>query len=181
PDFSRISISRLTAEGRTNLVDVDLSAALKGDCAKDVPLQWGDVVEIPAYDHNVNANWNGLPPEMKLSLCRCLARGVSVIVKGEKHEVLLSPGFLSQDEFLAALGVHDSSHVVVQNFWVRTTLNGANLIRASSDLKRVKVRRADLATKKTQEFLLNEEAGNSNDLWLRDGDVIEVPDKGGAE
>jgi hypothetical protein len=42
----------------------------------------------------------------------------------------------------------------------------------------VKVTRRDPATGETQEWVLDcSDPNNAPDLWLRDGDVIEVPEK----
>ena len=57
-------------------------------------------------------------------------------------------------------------------------VNSANVVLASSDLTRVKVERKG----KDMVFNLEKEnaAPNSNsDLWLEDGDVIEIPEKAG--
>jgi hypothetical protein len=56
-------------------------------------------------------------------------------------------------------------------------LDNSKLVRVSSDLSRVKVTRADPATKKTTEWTVDCTNPKDSDLWLRDGDVIEVPEK----
>ena len=57
-------------------------------------------------------------------------------------------------------------------------VRNVNVLLSSSDLSRVQVRRVDPVTKQTREFVFNlEQAESRNDLWLRDGDVIEVPEK----
>jgi hypothetical protein len=63
-------------------------------------------------------------------------------------------------------------------FWLGSTVRNANVLRASSDLRRVKVRRVDPASKQPREIILNlERADPRIDLWLRDGDQIEVPER----
>ncbi len=48
---------------------------------------------------------------------------------------------------------------------------------STSDLSRVRVTRVNAATGQLREWLLDCSSGNNPNLWLRDGDVIEVPDK----
>ena len=60
---------------------------------------------------------------------------------------------------------------------LRSVLDQSKLIRFSSDLSRVKVTRRDPATSKTRDWVLDCSGGNAPDFWLRDGDVIEVPEK----
>ena len=63
-------------------------------------------------------------------------------------------------------------------FRLKDVLTGSARLFSTSDLTRVKVRRVDPGTGQTKEWLFNEQTIDStNDLWLRDGDVIEVPDK----
>ena len=95
-------------------------------------------------------------------------------------------------------------------FMLTAVLRGSGMLRASSDLSRVKVIRRDPATGKKREWIINcapspeaasavpgddsrtfaqrlqaitERSRNDGqsaaapDLWLRDGDVIEVPEK----
>lgn len=54
----------------------------------------------------------------------------------------------------------------------------SNLLLSSSDVSRVKVTRTNPETGEqfTMEYNL-EETEYPDDLWLRDGDIIEVPDK----
>jgi hypothetical protein len=54
-----------------------------------------------------------------------------------------------------------------------------SLLLSSSDLSRVKVTRKDPATGKTTEFVVDvpKVRNTPQDLFLRDGDVIEVPEK----
>jgi hypothetical protein len=61
---------------------------------------------------------------------------------------------------------------------LRPLLYSSGLIRFSSDLTRVKVtRQHDPASGKTREWILDCSGDKFPDLWLRDGDVIEVPEK----
>ena len=61
--------------------------------------------------------------------------------------------------------------------WALDTAKGT--ILSSSDLSRVKVTRKDAKTGKVTEFIVDttRKPSETGDLWLRDGDVIEVPEK----
>jgi agmatine/peptidylarginine deiminase len=58
-----------------------------------------------------------------------------------------------------------------------------NILRSTSDFSRVHVKRTDPETKKPTEYKIDvqsiwfNKSPHTDDLWLRDGDVIEVPDK----
>ena len=59
-------------------------------------------------------------------------------------------------------------------------VDSANVVLASSDLTRVKVKRTDPRSGKKSEMLFNLQKREPNtDLWLEDGDVIEIPEKSG--
>lgn len=62
-----------------------------GDCAKDVRLNWGDVVEIPEADHPLNASWPGFSREEMANLKKCLTRQVEIVVKGKATKITLAP------------------------------------------------------------------------------------------
>ena len=65
----------------------------------------------------------------------------------------------------------------------RAALSWTNILRSSSDFSRVHVKRTDPETQKSREFTVDVQSiwfnktPRTDDLWLRDGDVIEVPDK----
>src|SRR5437879_13889275 len=51
------------------------------DCAKDAPLQFGDVVEIPEREHGLSEPGIGLTTTQLESLGRCIRRKVTFIIK----------------------------------------------------------------------------------------------------
>ena len=193
PDFANLKIHRLEPKGGEREIKVDLNAALEsGDCSKDMWLEWGDVVEIPERDHKLNEQWQGLSYQVLDSLQRCVKRTVDIIVKGQSTKVTLipsatpaipgtAPSFqtrLQQIVATAPKGDATRNVPVLQNCWLSHVVRNANVLLSSSDLSRVQVKRVDLVTKQTREFVFNlEQAEPRNDLWLRDGDVIEVPEK----
>jgi ankyrin repeat protein len=174
PDLSQVKIRRASPDGKTwKEIVVDMEAISKtGDCGRDVPVEWGDVLEIPEKDHLVTDTPRQLPQPTRELLARCLKRTVTVRIGGESKAVELSPnltgsGFPSQ-------------------FSVRWALETSGLLRASSDTSRVKIIRPNSTTGKASEWVVD--AGNPSNsfpaygdpnakLWLRDGDVIEVPEK----
>jgi ankyrin repeat protein len=203
PDFGSIKISRLQKDGRTNAINVDLETAFEaGDCSKDVPLEWGDIVEIPEADHNVNDTWAGLSKQAMAALRKCLARQVVILVKSQTNLVSLKPiiyrrtdsrfegGFGTGGIYLttgsAEYGGNQNSAFTTprgtpnaqSSFWLYDVVHDANVILTSSDLSRVKISRADAATRKPVEMVFDlQKQDPANELWLRDGDVIEIPEK----
>ncbi len=201
-----MTINRLDERGGTNVLTVDLAAVFaSGDCSKDVPLKWGDIVEIPEMDHKVNEKWFELSKEAKTTLENCLLRKVEIIVNGFTNTVILSLGLLSADSVAQSAQAKwgELPHAIVRShFWLQQVVNESDVVRTSSDLTRVKVRRTDSATNQPEEATFDLEQVNSNngadnghvqvgrgatfdpephipsnDLWLRNGDVIEIPEK----
>jgi ankyrin repeat protein len=201
PDFANMKIHRLEPKGGEREIKVDLNAALEsGDCSKDMWLEWGDVVEIPERDHKLNEQWLGLSQPVLDSLQRCVKRTVDIIVKGQSTKVILVP---SASSGIAEVGPGPSVNTLgryarrlqqvverapkgdatrngptLQNCWLSYVVRHVDVLLSSSDLSRVQVKRVDPVTKQMREFVFNlEQAEPRTDLWLRDGDVIEVPEK----
>ena len=178
PELKTVSIRRLTSSGRerTNLV-VDVSAILNsGNCSGDPWLQWGDVVEVPEADHLVNEQWLGPDDWMRTNLIHCVSRKVSILVKGTTNELTLEPRCFSTITPIPSMSVPWS--LTTADFMLLPALESTGLIRASSDLTRVKVTRSEPAPGQRREWVLDcSDAKNAPGLWLRDGDVIELPEK----
>jgi hypothetical protein len=175
PDLANATIHRATPDGRGRSdMKIDLSSRLAAspNC-QDFPLQWGDVLEIPELDHPIDAKWGGFSVENLARLKECLKRTVHILVKGEMKRVTLLPEADAGDARL-----NGSFNRVSPQFTLLPVLNQSGMLRASSDLTRVKVRRRDSATGQSYEMILDCSQPNAPpDLWLRDGDVIEVPEK----
>ncbi|MEO7298692.1 MAG: ankyrin repeat domain-containing protein [Verrucomicrobiota bacterium] len=176
PSLTKVKIHRLEANGE-RVIAVDLEAILKsGDCPKDMWLEWGDVIEIPEADHKVNESWKGFPKEILEIFPKCLARQVSISVKGETKSITLAP-LLQQ----AAYKPNDETEkYAATDFypWLNDVVSKSGLLRTSSDKTRVKVTRINPVTKKSEEQIFNlEKPDSQNNLWLRDGDVVEIPEK----
>jgi ankyrin repeat protein len=163
PDLTRIIIHRpnRTAAGKEQEIKADVLNSTNGiDCAKDVALEFGDVVEIPSRDHSLDEPVVGLTGTQMNSLKDCLKRTVRLVVRGQSRDLNPNPRWAN----------------------VRATLSlpaAQSLLLASSDLKHVKVTRKDPVTRKTREFIVDSTSNNSSsqDLWLQNGDVLEVPEK----
>jgi hypothetical protein len=179
PDFSKVTITRRDPKtGKLAEIPVDVAALVaSGDCAKDFPLEWGDLMNIPDREHTLNEQWQGLPTDFGKLIAKCLQRKVTVEVKGEPQTIILGPIVL--DELRQqALVLGNQVTSIVLPFRLTDVLRGNARLFSTSDLTRVKVRRVDPATGQTQEWVFNEETiERTHDLWVRDGDVIEVPDK----
>jgi len=169
PDFAHVRLRRAAANGRDwQETTTNLTAALRsGDCASDVHLEWGDVVDIPAEDRPKNDEWRGFSKAELDTLLKCLERRVEIVLQGKTAKVSL--GF----------EVDAMGYVVSKRArWIRPMLRSSKLLMPSSDLSRVKVRRHDAQTGQEREWVLDcSDSKPAPDFWLRDGDVIEVPDK----
>jgi ankyrin repeat protein len=203
PDFAKVKIHRLEKSGGEKEIPVDLAALLQSsDCSRDLSLEWGDTVEIPELDHKVNETWHGLGSEIAGTLVKCLERRVQIVVKGEATQVLLKPGgivnYLSSLQNLglppgyplypplpqpaSAVNPAASQMPVLGFFRLKQVVGGANVLLASSDMTRVKVTRRSSPTANATTLISDLETGGTSynpatDLWLRDGDVIEIPEK----
>jgi hypothetical protein len=115
-------------------------------------------------------------------------RQVQLTVKGQTTNLLLSlqttapPGTLYSSE---GIGMGKPP-----TFLIQPVLYDSGLLRASSDLSRVKVKRRDAATGQTYERVFDGATGQTYELvfdcsgqwpgpdfWLENGDAIEVPEK----
>ena len=187
PDLGMVTIRRPTPDtirrptpdglGRTAIVvhvnDILLHSP---DCSGDTQLQWGDAVEIPEADHPINATWQGLPEETLVRLKRCLDRQVQLTVKGQTTNLLLK----LQTTAPASATFHSPGSVWgnAPAFTLLPVLQSSGLLRASSDLSRVVVKRRDATTGQLYELVFAcSGPGLAPDFWLREGDAIEVPDK----
>jgi ankyrin repeat protein/N-acetylneuraminic acid mutarotase len=178
PDFARLRIRRPSADLKSwEEKTVDLITALKStNCAADVHLAWGDVIEIPESDHPLDQSWPGFPMADFATLKTCLTRQVEIVIKGQGTNITLAP----DTRFVQAtlFPMSPLSRVNKAACWIKPVLRDSGLLLASSDLSRVKVTRRDPATGQKREWVVDcSEASPAPDLWLRDGDKIEVPDK----
>ena len=171
PDLTRVVISRPTDNGaKFQRIAVNLLNGTNGvDCARDVPLKFGDVVELPEREHSLAELPQFLTYEEETAILnhfRSQAGEAKLVVDGgETVQLPLQP-------FYSQIGT------VLSGNLARTTLT------SSSDLSQVKVTRRDPQTGKIQAWILDcsrlfhvriAPDFGAPDLWLRAGDVIEVP------
>ena len=199
PDFGRIIIRRPSQKigGKEQEIKVSLlNRSNVVDCARDVPVEFGDVIEIPESVHALNADtpnpvqeleWNiRIAPKKEVqpgsfearlkaaitessapnaspyrTTAQCLQKSVQLVVAGETTTFKVNSwkeGFL-----FSALG--------------KTEARSA--LRSSSDLSRVTVTRKTKNSAKPAVFTVDvsDASQRNDDLWLQDGDVIEVPEK----
>ena len=199
PDFGRIIIRRPSQKigGKEQEIKVSLlNSSNVVDCARDVPVEFGDVIEIPESVHALNADtpnpvqeleWNiRIAPKKEVqpgsfearlkaaitessapnaspyrTTAQCLQKSVQLVVAGETTTFKVNSwkeGFL-----FSALG--------------KTEARSA--LRSSSDLSRVTVTRKKNNPAKPAVFTVDvsDASQRNDDLWLQDGDVIEVPEK----
>jgi ankyrin repeat protein len=200
PDFAHVSIHRLAGK-RNEVLPVNVADILQsGDCSKNMALRPGDVVEIPEREHKVAESWNGLSEAEGAALEKCLARTVRIMVKGTTTEAALkfgvdyfhaSPGFgrlpaappfanlYSGTAIIASgPGAHPQDiksgtpHVAVKSFHLDAVVHVANVILNTSDLSRVRL------TRGSAKIVFDLTANPAPEVWLEDGDVIEIPELG---
>jgi len=179
PDLDRVTIRRPTEDGlgwTVTQVPVNTFHDESTGCSFNLPLQWGDVVEIPEADHPINAVWQGLPEEILANLKRCLDRQVQLTVKGQSTNLLLT---LQTTQPPRPVRDVNAPTATPPSFALLPVLQSSGLLRASSDLSRVKVKRRDAATGQVYELVFDcsNGPGPGPDFWLRNGDAIEVPEK----
>ena len=165
PDFAHIVIVRpshhSTNESRINVNLIDSTNGI--DCAKNVPLEYGDMVEIPEREHSLGDPPKTLTEAQAATLLDCLTGHAQLIVHDQKVELALNP-------FGAAAALFNVLHQP----------EAQKIILSSSDLSRVKVTRAEAKTGEKLEWMLDcthPLSDESLDLHLRDGDLIEIPEK----
>jgi ankyrin repeat protein len=178
PNLEKVVIRRPTDNGKGwRPVSVDLAAILgSGDCSKDFRLEWGDVVELPEADHPISAVWGGFSEAEQSTLTNCLKRQVEITVKGQTTTVPLRIQ-TSNPRTGPSFG-DGRAEATVPQFSLLPVLSNSGLLRASSDVSRVKVQRHDPVSGQIYTLVLDCSNINSPpDLWLRNGDTIQVPEK----
>jgi len=195
PDLARIKVVRPSLAGtKTKRMEINLLNSTNGlDCAKDTPLEFGDTVEIPEREHTLAEPASYLQRsqyETILNYFRSHAGEVKLVVDGGQTIQMPLADFEPTDLQIEGVLRNNKAQAV---------------LTSDSDLSRVKVTRRDPKTGKIKEWVLDcsgrQSPGNgvslrynytvagtlpifngnttqaSSSLWLRDGDVIEVPEK----
>jgi hypothetical protein len=179
PDFARLRIRRPGVDLKSwEEKTVDLTTALNStNCTADLPLAWGDVIDVPESDHPLDKSWPGFSMADFATLEKCLTRRVEIVIKGQSTNVTLLP------DAQYVQPVRTMERVKKASFWIKPVLRDSGLLLASSDLSRVKVTHRDPATGQMRVWVVDCSDSDSRpapELWLRDGDKIEVPEKTGS-
>ena len=172
PDFKRVRIRHPAPDYKSfseRVIDID-AALTTGDCSADISLEMGDQVEIPEADHVLGANWQGLSNEILATLEKCLTGSVSVRIKGRTETITRKPG---GTQVSLPGGVSTTG---LRSFMIAPLLVDSKLLLSSSDLSRIKVIRKDAGLEKELVVDCSNDA-HPPSVWIRDGDIIEVPDK----
>jgi len=172
PDLKAVSIRRLSPAdpSKDEILKVNVQEILEsGDCSKDLPLAWGDVVEIPELDHRVGESWIDNSPEFYSTLEKCLKRKVQIHIKDQSTLISLVP--FDQTKF------SQQEERAFPSFWLSSVVQGCGLLRTSSDTSLVHVKRRGSQTAQSADLVFDLTTNPSPTFWLQDGDVIEVPDK----
>jgi hypothetical protein len=147
-----------------------------GDCSQDVTLEWGDVIDVPEADHVLDEGWFGFPIDVMNALNNCLRRKVQVVVKGKSTELTLEASYQSRRKFFGTGVSRDIIEVSAKaQFWILPVLRESKLLLASSDLSQIKVTRMESG--KNRQYYFDCSKDTPPDFWLKDGDLIEVPEK----
>jgi ankyrin repeat protein len=165
PDWQKVTISRPSSDGLSwSTIPVSPDVLLKAASCDDVPLlQWGDVVDIPEAVHELLPSPHDPSPPLWPAFTNCIYGGrITFITPGFTNT--LGNGYDPQRSSRRPSGLMD---------WI-----GSTVLRSSSDVSRVTVRRAAFRGEPAwvRTFDLTFDSPEQVDLFLRDGDVIEVPD-----
>ncbi|HTA31057.1 MAG TPA: hypothetical protein VK731_11265, partial [Candidatus Cybelea sp.] len=190
PEFARVAIHRLEGKGdkvlRVNVAEILVS----GDRSKDVALQAGDVVEIAKQEHKVADIWYGISAADVTAFNKCLWRNVKIISQGHTNGIALFPSFADAGlaesmnyhlpnaplnhtiEGLAEILNGRKVDTVVRSFLLAQLVRDANVLLNTWDLSRLHLSRG--GAKMTFDLTANP----APDVWLEEGDVIEIPELG---
>jgi hypothetical protein len=176
PDWEKVRLFRRDAEGKTREIFVNMAEILNGH-AKDLPLEWGDAVDIPEREHPVNENWEGLSQYEKERFNALLKCHITVEAGDKTNQVIWLP-FRVDD----AHSFGDKSENVVAGKSAKIGLDEflppANLYKPDGDPSRLTVIRTDPITGQRKEIQLDALRGTPNNwVWLRDGDILRFSDR----
>jgi hypothetical protein len=192
PEFARVAIHRLEGK-RDEVLHVNVAEILQsGDGSKDEALQVGDLIEIARQEHKVADTWYGLSPADVTALNKCLVRTVKIISQGHTNELALLPRFadaalaeqmhfqvpqapLNNDiNGLAEILKGRKADTVVRSFLLAQVMRDPKVLLNTWDLSRVRLTRG--GAKMTFDLTANP----APDVWLKDSDMIEIPELGEA-
>ncbi|HTI72942.1 MAG TPA: ankyrin repeat domain-containing protein [Candidatus Limnocylindria bacterium] len=176
PDWEHLVIWRYFDQAgkiERRRVSLDMPGLLAGDVTTDPLLAWGDVVEIPVKDHALNAVAPRLPSELRKPFEKFLNRKIMVRIDDGAEYVTLKVT-IPED---GPRGGPSNSRFC---FTLPEALQLSGLLRSSSDRTRIRVIQTYGETRVERLIDLDAPKGGT-DVWLRDGAIIDVPDKKASE
>jgi hypothetical protein len=199
PDLAQIIIRRISPVALTQLNRVPITALpgtqrdekryqvdldnrfQSSDRGNDIPLEWGDIIEIPELDHPVNARWEGISSQTQHRLIGLLSSPIQIKIKTASTNLSVlppMPNFPNTDMWRlyvrSAPNQTAAPNTIVSPFGLRAIVSAVGVLRSSSDTTHVKiVRHTD---SNVRSITVNLQEGE--ELWIEPGDVIEIPDRG---
>lgn len=147
-DFTRIKIRRINGENE-EIIPYDLTPVIEStNCSKNCWLQGGDVIEIPTVELNLAVRWSH--EELFAVLRNCLKREITLV------------------------GPNTNSVTFIEGRLQNVLVNSRQRLN-NEDLKRVQVIRIDPQTGQKHQAIFDATA--NPEVWLQDGDIVEVPAK----
>jgi ankyrin repeat protein len=197
PDFARIIIRRPSPKigGKEQEIKVSLlNSSNVVDCARAVPVEFGDVIEIPESVHALNAETPNPVREMETAFEPVAPTGfaqrlASLQQQGWAERLARVDAYRALTACLqksVQLVVAGETTTFKVNSWKEGFLSWAlqktearSALRSSSDLSRITVTRKLAGAGQPAVFTVDVTGSspNNDDLWLQDGDVITVPEK----
>lgn len=163
PDLSRIGVRRLRPDKSYEHLEINLlTKSNTVDLSKSIPLEFGDVIEIPERLHALSEGPVGLTEAQARQLALEPPAKVSLrLVNGESTELALPEG---PQRYLKPLLQSPAAQAV---------------LRSNSDLSRIVVHRMNPNSDRRREHPINaaENRALYEDLLIENGDIIEVPDR----
>ena len=165
PELRQITIERLQADRSTRNITVDLAAlaSTDGACTNDIWLEWGDRVEIPEADHALSQPWIGLDSVILGRVAHCLQRNIEIVSKSGTNRYELR-----------AIRVERPNQFNMDSFRLYDVLKRSGLLGNPSEWPPIRVTRKRSETGRPVVYDFNQIQDPNVDLWLRDGDVVEI-------
>jgi hypothetical protein len=164
PDLQSLRIRRPRSPKPGDETVIELNITTNILCERDVVLEFGDIIEVPQREHSLAEQSIGLDRIQATAFDNCLARKVSILSRGTLLETPVAPDSVYLSQVLNYTGVR-------------------MFLSSNSDLSRVKVKSVHPITKEKRETVIDVQVFSNGrqplyeDIRLRDGDVIEVPEK----
>lgn len=185
-DLSRIVIHRaLPGKPQQKEIAINLLKADQSiDLSKDIPLEFGDIIEIPERAHSLGETDGSLSPQQKEQLEKRFKRTVTFKSGSRSKEITLDSPKLIKALFGGRKGIIlDSPNL--PPFGAKAVDDPANkelleFLPSTADFSRIEVTRIDPATKKQIRYTANVAKWGTevpDEVWLLDGDCIEIPEK----